>query len=35
MGCLSTHWFWSLADATRMIDAWRRDYNQCRPQTSN
>ena len=33
-GCLNTHWFLSLADARSKIDAWRRDYNECRPHTS-
>ncbi|WP_420810793.1 IS3 family transposase [Croceicoccus ponticola] len=32
--CLNTHWFLSLADARSKIDAWRRDYNECRPHTS-
>jgi putative transposase len=32
--CLNTHWFLSLADARGKIEAWRRDYNECRPQTS-
>ncbi|MEM7482941.1 MAG: transposase, partial [Acidobacteriota bacterium] len=32
--CLNTHWFLSLADARRLIEAWRRDYNQVRPQSS-
>ena len=32
--CLNTHWFLSLADARSKIDAWRRDYNECRPRTS-
>jgi putative transposase len=31
--CLNTHWFLSLADARSKIDAWRRDYNECRPHT--
>lgn len=32
--CLNTHWFLSLADARSKIDAWRPDYNECRPHTS-
>lgn len=32
--CLNTHWFLSLADARSKIDAWRRDYNECRPHIS-
>jgi len=32
--CLNTHWFLSLADARAKIEAWRRDYNECRPHTS-
>lgn len=32
--CLNTHWPLSLADARSKIDAWRRDYNECRPHTS-
>jgi transposase InsO family protein len=32
--CLNTHWFLSLANARSKIDAWRRDYNECRPHTS-
>jgi putative transposase len=32
--CLNTHWFLSLADARAKIEAWRRDYNDCRPHTS-
>jgi putative transposase len=32
--CLNTHWFLSLADARGKIEAWRRDYNECRPHTS-
>jgi putative transposase len=29
--CLNQHWFLSLADAQRKIEAWRRDYNEARP----
>lgn len=32
--CLNSHWFTSLADARRTIEAWRRDYNQVRPHSS-
>lgn len=32
--CLNTHWFLSLDDARSKIEAWRRDYNECRPHTS-
>ena len=32
--CLNTHWFLNLADARGKIEAWRRDYNECRPHTS-
>lgn len=32
--CLNTHWFLSLADARGKIEAWRRDYTECRPHTS-
>ena len=29
--CLNVHWFASLAEAKRLIEAWRRDYNVSRP----
>jgi putative transposase len=32
--CLNSHWFTSLADARRIIETWRRDYNQVRPHSS-
>jgi putative transposase len=32
--CLNTHWFTSLADARRKLEAWRRDYNGARPHSS-
>ncbi len=32
--CLNTHWFLSLHDARGEIEAWRQDYNECRPHTS-
>jgi putative transposase len=32
--CLNAHWFLSLDDARRKIDAWRRYYNEARPHTA-
>lgn len=32
--CLNEHWFVSLADAQRTIEAWRIDYNTVRPHSS-
>ena len=32
--CLNAHWFLSLADARSKIEAWRRQYNECRPHTA-
>ena len=32
--CLNMHWFTSLADAARTIEAWRREYNEARPHSS-
>ena len=32
--CLSQHWFTSLEDAQRTLDAWREDYNNVRPHGS-
>ena len=32
--CLNEHWFTSLADARRMVEAWRRDYNDVRPHSA-
>ena len=32
--CLNQHWFLSLADARRIIEAWRVDYNTVRPHSS-
>ena len=29
--CLNTHWFQTLAEARRLIEAWRQDYNVSRP----
>jgi putative transposase len=33
-GCLDPSWFTSLAEARRVIEAWRVDYNEHRPHTS-
>lgn len=32
--CLNEHWFLSLADARKIIEEWRMDYNECRPHSS-
>jgi putative transposase len=32
--CLNEHWFTSLADAPRILAAWRLDYNTVRPHSS-
>lgn len=32
--CLNEHWFVSLADARRIVEAWRTDYNQTRPHSA-
>jgi len=32
--CLTAHWFLSVADAQRKVDAWRWDYNHRRPHSS-
>jgi putative transposase len=32
--CQNEHWFLSLADARRLIEAWRMDYNQSRPHSA-
>ncbi|MEG3620375.1 IS3 family transposase [Magnetovibrio sp. PR-2] len=32
--CLNEHWFTSLADARKIIEAWRIDYNTQRPHSS-
>ena len=32
--CLNLHWFLSLTDARRQIEAWRIDYNEVRPHSS-
>ena len=32
--CLNQHWFLGLADARRIIEAWRQDYNHQRPHSA-
>lgn len=32
--CLNQHWFLSLAQARRVVEAWRLDYNRARPHSS-
>jgi len=32
--CLNVHWFDSLAEAKRVLEAWRRDYNESRPHSA-
>jgi len=32
--CLNEHWFLSLPDAQRIVEAWRMDYNRNRPHSS-
>jgi transposase InsO family protein len=32
--CLNAHWFGTLAEAKRLIDAWRQEYNESRPHAS-
>lgn len=32
--CLNIHWFLSLDDAKKKIEAWRREYNEFRPHSS-
>jgi putative transposase len=32
--CLNEHWFGSLAEARRIIEDWRQDYNHVRPHSS-
>lgn len=29
--CLNVHWFESIGQARRIIEAWRHDHNECRP----
>jgi hypothetical protein len=31
--CLTENWFGDLAEARETIEAWRQDYNQCRPHS--
>ncbi|RZU35523.1 putative transposase [Edaphobacter modestus] len=32
--CLDTHWFLDLKEARKLIEAWRREYNESRPHAS-
>jgi putative transposase len=32
--CLNQHWFTSLGEARRIVDAWRLDYNRARPHSA-
>jgi putative transposase len=32
--CLNEHWFGDISDARRIIEVWRRDYNEVRPHSS-
>jgi putative transposase len=32
--CLNEHWFLSLGDARRIVEAWRQDYNRERPHSA-
>ena len=32
--CLNMHWFESLAEAKRIIECWRVEYNETRPHSS-
>ena len=32
--CLNEHWFVSLADARRIVEDWREDYNRARPHSA-
>ena len=32
--CLNAHWFMSLEDAQKKIEAWRQDYNEFWPHSS-
>lgn len=32
--CLNAHWFMSLADARKKLEAWRRHYNEDRPHSA-
>jgi putative transposase len=33
--CLNLHWFGSLTEARRLIEAWRREYNESRPHMAH
>lgn len=33
--CLNVNWFTSLSEARRLIEAWRQDYNECRPHMAH
>ena len=33
--CLNVNWFASLAEAQRLVEAWRRDYNETRPHMTH
>jgi putative transposase len=32
--CLNAHWFGTLAEAKRLIEVWRQEYNESRPHRS-
>ena len=32
--CLNLHWFASIAEARRLIELWRREYNESRPHSA-
>lgn len=32
--CLNVHWFETLTEARRVLEAWRRDYNESRPHSA-
>jgi putative transposase len=32
--CLNAHWFMSFSDTAEKLEAWRRDYNEERPQSA-
>ena len=32
--CLNENWFCDLAEARQTIEAWRQDYNRCRPHSA-
>ena len=32
--CLNAHWFGTLTEAKRLIEAWRQEYNESRPHRS-